>query len=84
MRTISMVSRVVWTGLRNRTPCQPSITRGPDVPTPSRNLPPDNSCRLSADVASSAGLREPSCTTKVPSLIDDVFAARYARPVSAS
>ena len=79
-----MVSLVVSTGLRNRTPCQPSITRGPDVPTPNRNLPSDSSCRLSADVASSAGLREPSCTTNVPSLIVDVLAATYASPVSAS
>jgi hypothetical protein len=31
---------------------------------------------LSADVASIAGLREPSCTTKVPSLIAVVLAAR--------
>ena len=71
-----MVSRVVCTGLRKRTPCQPSITRGPEVPMPSMKRSDDSSCRLSAEVASIAGLREPSCTTKVPSLIDDVFAAR--------
>ena len=71
-----MVSRVVCTGLRKRTPCQPSMTRGPDVPTPKMNRPADSSCRLSADVASNAGLREPSCTTKVPSCTDDVLAAR--------
>ncbi len=71
-----MVSRVVCTGLRNRTPCQPSMTRGPEVPIPNRKRPPDSACRLSADVANIAGLREPNCTTNVPSLIDDVLAAR--------
>jgi hypothetical protein len=84
VRTISMVSRVVCTGLRNRTPCQPSITRGPEVPMPKMKRPADSSCKLKADVASSAGVREPNCTTNVPSLIDDVLAARYASPVSAS
>jgi hypothetical protein len=51
------------------------MTRGPDVPTPNMNLPPDSSCRLRADVASNAGLREPNCTTNVPKPIDDVAAA---------
>ena len=43
---------------------------------PSRNRPSESSCRLSAEVASRAGLREPSCTTKVPSRILSVHAAR--------
>ena len=51
---------------------------------PSRNRPPESDWRLRADVASSAGLREPSCTTNVPSPIVVVWAARWASPVSAS
>ena len=84
MRTISIVSLVVWTGLRKRTPCQPSITAGPDTPMPSRNRPAESDWRLRADVASRAGLRDPSCTTNVPSAIVVVWAARWASPVSAS
>ncbi|PQM46448.1 hypothetical protein C1Y40_03381 [Mycobacterium talmoniae] len=75
---------MVCTGLVNRTPCQPSITRGPDTPIPRVNRPCDSCCRLNAEVASSAGERDPSWTTKVPSPIVVVCAARYARPVNAS
>jgi len=84
MRTISIVSRVACTGLRKRTPCQPSITAGPETPMPRWNRPPDSDCKLNADVASNAGLRDPSCTTNVPNPIVVVRAARLASPVSAS
>jgi len=55
--------------LADRTPCQPSITLGPDVRHPNRNLPFDSSCRLSADVASIADYANPAAPTNVPSLI---------------
>jgi hypothetical protein len=42
---------------------------------PKMKRPPESSCRLSADVANSAGLREPNCTTNVPSVTDVVLAA---------
>ena len=82
VRMISIVS-VAWTG-RGSGPCQPSITCGPDTPMPRWKRPCDSDCRLSADVASSAGLRDPSCTTNVPNPMVEVCAARWARPVSAS
>ncbi len=84
MRTISIVSRVVCTGLANRTPCQPSMTPGPDTPIPRRKRPPESDCSDSADEASSAGDREPSWTTNVPTSSVVVRAAIQASPVSAS
>ena len=79
-----MVSRVAWTGRWKRMPCHPSMTWGPDTPMPRWNRPCESDCRLSAEVASSAGLRDPSCTTKVPRPMVVVCAARCASPVSAS
>ena len=73
---ISIVSRVRVTGLSKRTPCQPSMTCGPLVPIPRMNRPFDIACNESADMASSAGEREPSCTHAVPSRIVSVRPAR--------
>src|SRR6478609_5921636 len=81
---ISIVSRVRRTGFSKRTPCQPSITCGPLVPTPSTNLPPDSACIESEDMASIAGVRAPSWTMPVARRIVEVQAAKYARGVSAS
>ncbi len=83
-RTISIVSRVAVTGAVNLTPCQPSMTCGPLVPMPSRNRPPERRCIAIADIASSAGEREPSWTMPVASPIVDVLAARKASGVKAS
>jgi homoserine kinase type II len=44
---ISMYSLVRPSGLPYATPWQPSITCGPDGPTPSRNRPPDNAFNVS-------------------------------------
>jgi hypothetical protein len=45
-------------GQAQGTPCQPSITWGPDVPMPSVNRPPDTKLRPAAVIAVSAGVRE--------------------------
>ena len=79
-----MVSRVIPSGELNRTPCQPSMTWGPLVPSPSRNRPPDSACIDIADIASSAGVRAPTCAIPVASRIRLVFAARNASGVKAS
>jgi hypothetical protein len=71
-----MVSRVRNTGLSKRTPCHPSITRGPLAPTPRMNRPPDSAYIDIADMASIAGVRAPSCTIPVPSRMNDVCLAR--------
>jgi hypothetical protein len=73
---ISMVSRVACTGVRNHTPCQPSMIWGPLAPMPSVNRPPVSCWSDIADMASMAGVRAPSCAIEVPSLIVDVRAAR--------
>jgi hypothetical protein len=52
------------------------MTCGPLTPIPSRNRPPDNCCSDMAEVASSAGERDPSCTIDEPRAIRDVRAAR--------
>ena len=75
-RTISIVSLVRRTGRSNRTPCHPSMTCGPLVPIPSRNRPPESAWSDIADMASTAGVRAPSCTMPVPSRMVDVDAAR--------
>ena len=79
-----MVSRVRGTGLSKRTPCHPSMTCGPLVPMPSTNRPPERACIDSADIASIAGVRAPSCTMPVANRMFDVRAARNPSGVRAS
>src|SRR5882762_3366115 len=84
VRTMSIVSRVAVTGARKRTPCHPSMTCGPLVPSPSRKRPFESDCIDIADIANIAGVLAPTCTMPEPSLIVVVLAARYANGVSAS
>ena len=72
------------TGLSKRTPCHPSITWGPLVPMPSTNRPPESACIESADIASIAGVRAPSCTMPVANRMVDVRATRNTSGVKAS
>ena len=81
---MSIVSRVAVTGARKRTPCHPSMTCGPLVPSPRRKRPFESDCIDIADMATIAGVLAPTWTMPEPSLIVVVLAARYARGVSAS
>lgn len=76
LRMICTVSRIRVSGRANGTPCSPSITCGPDGPSPSANRPPDISARVSAACASATGVRTPSCMIPEPSRIRSVRAAR--------
>ena len=71
---IEIYSRVRASGLPNGTPCQPSITCGPDGPIPSTKRPPDISCSVIAVMAASAGERACIWTIAVPTLIFSVCA----------
>ena len=84
MRTISISSRMRWIGLRNGTPCQPSTTCGPLAPRPSTKRPCDIDASVIAVIARLAGVRATACMMPAPSLMRDVFAARYASGVAAS
>ena len=84
MRAISTISFMRCTGRSNRTPCQPSITCGPLVPSPSRNRPPESDCSVIAVMPTSAGVREPAWMMPEPSLIVFVRAAMYPSGVTAS
>jgi hypothetical protein len=53
-----MISRARPIGASYGTPCQPSMTCGPDAPKPSMNRPPDTKSSPAAVIASSAGVRE--------------------------
>ena len=57
LRQISMTSRVMASGLVNGTPCQPSITCGPDEPRPRTKRPSDRVSMVIADWAMRAGVR---------------------------
>ena len=81
---ISIVSRVLRTGRENSTPCHPSITCGPLVPTPRMNRPFEIACTLIADIASIAGVRAPSCAMPVARRTRSVTAAIAASGVNAS
>ena len=60
-RTISTVSRMRASGRLNETPCRPSITCGPEAPSPSRNRPPDRLDSVIAVWATTTGERVPTC-----------------------
>ncbi len=76
-RAISTVSRIRASGWANGTPCRPSITWGPETPSPSRNLPPDRWASVIAVCAIVTGERVPTWITPEPSSIVWVCAARY-------
>ena len=52
------------------------MTCGPLVPMPSTNRPPESACIESADIASIAGVRAPSCTMPVANRMVDVRAGK--------
>ena len=56
-RQISMISRVRAIGLSYGTPWKPSITCGPDAPSPRIARPLDSASRPAAVIAVSAGVR---------------------------
>jgi hypothetical protein len=57
VRTISTYSRVFVSGFPHGSPCQPSTTCGPDVPSPSRKRPPESRSSVAAVIAAFAGVR---------------------------
>ena len=57
-RAISMISRVRASGALNGTPWKPSITCGPEAPSPSSKRPPEMVSRVAAVIAISVGVRE--------------------------
>ncbi len=81
---MSTYSRVRPSGSANRTPCQPSLTWGPETPRPSRKRPPESVSRVAAVIAVMAGVRAGICITAAPSPIRSVWAPTHARTVGAS
>ena len=81
---IAMYSRVRKSGLPNGTPCQPSMTCGPDGPIPHRKRLPDIACKVIAVIAAQVGVRAGICMMLVPALILLVCANTQATGVTAS
>ena len=81
MATYSLVRA---SGLPNATPCQPSITCGPDTPTPNMNRLPDSACNAIAVIAAQAGVRAGICMIPVPALMRVVRASTHATGLTAS
>ena len=77
-------SRSHESGLSNGTPCHPSTTCGPDVPSPRTKRPPDSWSSVIAVIAVLAGERPGSCMMAVPSLIFFVCAPIHASGLTAS
>ena len=84
IRTMSTYSRVRASGAAKRTPCQPSLTCGPDTPRPRWNRPPDSVSSVAAVIAVIAGVRAGICMTPAPSPIVVVCPASQASTVGAS
>jgi len=81
---MAMYSFVRCIGLPNGSPCQPSITCGPDGPTPQMKRLPDSACSDSTVIAAQAGVRADICIMPVPALIFVVRARIQAIGVTAS
>jgi len=81
---MSEYSRVRASGLSKRTPCQPSLTCGPETPSPSRNRPPDRVSRVAAVIAQFAGVRPGIWKMAEPMSIVGHWAATQASTVAAS
>ena len=79
-----MYSRVRPSGLPQATPCQPSTTCGPDVPSPSSSRPPESWSSVAAVIAVIAGVRAGICMIAVPIPICSVVAAIQEATVTAS
>ena len=84
IRTTSTYSRVRPSGEPNGTPCQPSLTCGPETPRPRRKRPPERVSSVAAVIAVIAGVRAGICMIPAPSPIVDVCAASHASTVGAS
>ena len=84
MRTISTYSRVFASGFPHGSPCQPSTTCGPEVPSPSRKRPPESRSSVAAVIAVFAGVRPGICMIALPILSLVVVAASQERTVTAS
>ena len=81
---MSTYSRVRPSGAANGTPCQPSLTCGPETPRPRRNRPPERVSIVAAVIAVVAGVRAGICITAAPRSIRSVRAPTHARTVGAS
>lgn len=79
-----MYSRVRCSCLAKRTPCQPSDTCGPELPSPRIMRPSDTRSIVAAVIAVIAALRPGIWKTPAPSRILVVRAASQARIVAAS
>ncbi len=77
-------SRVRVSGRPYATPCHPSITCGPEGPSPRMNRPPERASSVIAVIAVMAGVRAGICMIAVPSLILLVLAAIQVSGVMAS
>ena len=81
---MSTYSRVRPSGSANRTPCQPSLTCGPDTPSPRWNRPPERVSSVAAVIAVIAGVRAGICMMPAPRPMRLVCAASQASTVGAS
>ena len=83
-RTIETYSRVRVSGLPHASPCHPSATCGPDVPSPSRTRPPESRSSVATVAAVVAGVRAGICMIAVPSLTFVVRPPTHASGETAS
>ena len=82
---LDVLARLRASGFLHGSPCQPSTTCGPDVPSPSTNRPPSVSwSSVIAVIAQFAGVRPGICMIADPILIRVVFAASHDSTVTAS
>ena len=79
-----MYSRVRWSCLPKRWPCQPSATCGPLVPIPSSMRPSESWSIVAAVMAVIAAERPGIWKIAEPSLMREVACASQARIVAAS
>ena len=79
-----MYSRVLRRGFPKAWPCQPSITCGPDGPTPIRKRPPDIALSVIMVIAAQAGVLAGICMMPAPALIFLVFARTQVKGVTVS
>ena len=84
IRTISTYSRVRASGLAKGTPCHPSLTCGPETPSPRWKRPPESWSSVAAVIAVMAGVRAGICMMPAPSPIVVVLAPNQAITVGAS
>ena len=81
MSTYSLVRSSGWA---KRTPCHPSLTCGPETPSPRWKRPPESESRVAAVIAVMAGVRAGICMMPAPRPIVLVLAPSQASTVGAS